>query len=107
MIMATIITKKNFDDVVLKSDKPVLIDFWAGWCGPCRMLAPTIDKLYDNYSDKAVIGKVDVDEENELAARFGVRSIPTVVLMKNGKIVEQVVGVRPYETFVQMLDKHI
>lgn len=105
--MATEITKNNFDSVVMQSDKPVLIDFWAAWCGPCRMLAPTIEKLHENYSNKAVIGKVNVDEENELAARFGVRSIPTVVLIKNGKVVEQAIGVRPYESFTQMLDKHV
>ncbi len=104
--MATEITKSNFESIVMQSDKPVLVDFWAAWCGPCRMLAPTIDKLYEDYSDKAVIGKVNVDEENELAARFGVRSIPTVVLFKNGKAVEQVVGVRPYESFTQILDKY-
>lgn len=107
MNMATHITKSNFESVVMKADKPVLIDFWAEWCGPCRMLGPTIEKLAENYSDKAVIGKVNVDEENELAYRYGVRSIPTVVLIKNGKVVDQTVGVRSYETFVQMLDKHV
>ena len=90
----------------MKSDKPVLIDFWAEWCGPCRMLTPVIEKLSENFSDKAVIGKVNVDEENQLASKFGIRSIPTVILMKNGKVVDQAVGVRPYEAYVQMLDSN-
>jgi len=105
--MAREISKGNFDSVVLNSDKPVLIDFWAQWCGPCRMVAPTIEKLAIDYEGKAVVGKVNVDEENDLAYKYGVRSIPTVVVIKNGKVVEQLVGVRPYESYAQALDKHI
>ncbi len=97
-----IITKNNFEDEVLKSDKPVLIDFWATWCGPCRMLAPVIEEIAKERSDVKV-GKVNVDDEGELATAFGVSSIPTVVLMKDGKVVSQSVGYRPKEQLLEML----
>lgn len=96
------ITKNNFQKEVLDSDKPVLIDFWATWCGPCRMLAPVIEELANERTDIKV-GKVNVDDEGELASAFGVESIPTVVLMKNGKVVAQSVGYRPKEQLLDML----
>ena len=105
--MATQISKDNFDSIVMKSDKPVLIDFWAQWCGPCRMLTPVMEKLSGQYNGKAVIGKINVDEQNELASAFGVRSIPTVVLMKNGKVVDRAVGVRPYQDYEKMINSNM
>lgn len=97
------ITKDNFEQEVLKSDKPVLIDFWAPWCGPCRMLSPTIAEIAEEYKDKVKVGKVNVDEEGELAAMFRVSSIPLLVVMKNGKVVNSAVGVRPKSQILKML----
>ena len=97
------ITKENFEREVLQSDKPVLIDFWASWCGPCRMLSPTISEIAEEYKDKVKVGKVNVDEEEELAAMFRVSSIPLLVVMKDGKVVNSAVGVRPKEQIVGML----
>ena len=97
------ITKDNFEQEVLNSDKPVLIDFWAPWCGPCRMLSPTISEIAEEYKDKVKVGKVNVDEEEELAAMFGVSSIPLLVVMKNGKVVNSSVGVRPKDQIVKMI----
>ncbi|MBQ4428701.1 MAG: thioredoxin [Clostridia bacterium] len=100
--MVNVITKENFTAEVMESDKPVLIDFWASWCGPCRMLSPVIDKIAEECTNIKVC-KVNVDEQGELAQRFGVMSIPTVVAMKDGKIVNQSVGVRPKEAILAML----
>ncbi len=100
--MVKVITNENFKTEVLESDKPVLIDFWASWCGPCRMLSPVIDKIAEERADIKVC-KVNVDEQGELAQRFSVMSIPTVVAMKDGKIVNQSVGVRPKEAILAML----
>lgn len=97
------ITSENFEREVLKSDKPVLIDFWAPWCGPCRMLSPTISEIAEEYKDKVKVGKVNVDEEAELAAMFRVSSIPLLVVMKNGKVVNSAVGVRPKSQILKML----
>ena len=97
------ITSENFEREVLKSDKPVLIDFWAPWCGPCRMLSPTIAEIAEEYKDKVKVGKVNVDEEGELAAMFRVSSIPLLVVMKNGKVVNSSVGVRPKSQILKML----
>ncbi len=103
--MAVTVTAANFDEVVLKSDKPVLLDFWAVWCGPCRMVAPTVEKLASAYEGKAVIGKVNVDEEMALAERFKVMSIPTLYVLKGGQVVDRAIGARPYEDLAAMLDK--
>ncbi len=98
------ITNKNFDQEVLASDKPVLVDFWATWCGPCRMLAPIIEEIAESRSDVKV-GKVNVDEEGELAVRFGIASIPTVMVFKNGDIAAQAVGYRPRAEIEALLEK--
>ena len=97
------ITKENFEAEVMNSDRPVLIDFWAPWCGPCRMLSPTIAEIAEEYGDKVKVCKVNVDEQGELASTFGVMSIPTLVVIKEGKVVNSVTGVRPKEQIVGML----
>lgn len=97
------ITRENFENEVMKSDIPVLIDFWAPWCGPCRMMGPIIEQLADEYEGKAKVGKVNVDEEGELSQAFGVMSIPTIVLVKDGKVVRQAVGARPKAEVEAML----
>ncbi len=97
------ITKENYDAEVLASDKTVLLDFWASWCGPCRMLSPTVDAIAEERPDIKV-GKVNVDEQNELAAQFGIMSIPTLVVIKNGQIVTQSAGVQPKAAILAMLD---
>ena len=96
------INKSNFQNEVLNSEKPVLLDFWAPWCGPCRMVSPVVDEIASERGDIKV-GKVNVDEQPELAAQFGVMSIPTLVVMKNGKIANQVTGARPKAQILAML----
>ena len=97
------ITIENFENEVMKSNIPVLIDFWAPWCGPCRMMGPIIEQLAEEYEGKAKVGKVNVDEEGELSQAFGVMSIPTIVLIKDGKVVKQAVGARPKAEVEAML----
>ncbi len=98
-----IVTKENFENTVLKSDIPVLIDFWAGWCGPCRMLSPVVSEIAEEYDGKVRVCKVNVDEEPELASAFQVSSIPLLVVMKDGKVTASAVGVRPKAQIVSML----
>ena len=102
--MALEITDANFEEVVLKSDKPVLVDFWAAWCGPCRMVGPVIEEISNDYSEKAVVGKVDIDSNQEYAAKYGVRNIPTVLVFHNGEVVARQVGVAPKETYTEAID---
>ena len=97
--MALEITDKNFEEKVLKSDKPVIVDFWAAWCGPCRMVGPIIDEISDDYEGKAVVGKLDVDQHQEYAAKYGVRNIPTVLLFDKGEVVGRQVGVAPKKAY--------
>ena len=104
--MAKNITLDNFKSVI-ESDKPVLLDFWATWCAPCRMLGPSIDQLSEQYKETAVVGKVNIDEQRELAEHFGVMSIPSVFVIKNGKVVDNAVGVRPKKYSEDVLDKAI
>ena len=102
--MALEITDATFDNIVLQSDIPVLVDFWAAWCGPCRMVGPIIDELSNEYDGKAVVGKVDVDSNQEFAAKYGVRNIPTVLLFKNGELVDRKVGVSPKQVYSDAID---
>lgn len=97
---------KEFDEL-LSTEKYVLVDFWATWCAPCRMIAPVIEKLADQYDGKITVAKVDVDQQQELSIRYGIQSIPTVVLYKNGKIEAKEIGVKPLNSFTRMLDSHI
>lgn len=102
--MALAITDATFDEVVLQSDKPVVVDFWAAWCGPCRMVGPVIDEVAAEYEGKAVVGKVDVDANQEFAAKYGVRNIPTVLIFQNGEVVGRQVGVAPKDTYTKAID---
>ncbi len=101
------VDQKNFQNDVLKSDKPVLIDFWASWCGPCRMVAPVLDELADELDGKVKIAKVNVDENQDLAMQFRVSSIPAFILFKNGEVVERAAGAMPKAMFKNLLAQHI
>lgn len=105
--MALEITDANFDEVVLKSDKPVLIDFWAEWCGPCRMVGPIVEELANEYSEKAVVGKLNVDHNPQTAAKLGIRSIPTLLFFKGGEIVDRQVGAVPKDILAGKLQNQI
>ena len=102
--MAIEITDANFEELVVKSDKPVMIDFWAVWCGPCRMIAPIVEEMSGEYEGKAVIGKVDVDSNPGVAMKYGIRNIPTVIFVKGGEVVDKQVGAAPKKNFVDKLD---
>lgn len=98
------ITDDNFETEVLKSEHPVLIDFWAAWCGPCRMIAPIVEELVTEYEGKAKIGKLDVDDNQETAIKYGVRSIPTLLIFKDGKVKDTIIGAVPKGQIVQKLN---
>lgn len=101
------ITDGNFDQMVLKSDRPVIIDFWAAWCGPCRALAPIVDEVAKQYQGKILVGKMDVDKNTATPQRYGVRGIPTLLVFKGGQVREQIVGYVPKETIEKALDKNL
>ena len=97
------ITSENFDRTVMQSENTVLIDFWAGWCGPCRMLAPIIDEIAEEYADTVTVGKINVDEQPQLAAAFGVESIPTLIAFKNGVPLGALVGLQTKESVIDLI----
>ncbi len=106
MAKALEITDANFEEVI-NTDQPVLVDFWAEWCGPCKMIGPVVEELAEDFEGKAVIGKVNVDENPETAAKFGIRSIPTLLVIKGGEIVEKQIGAVPKATLAGKLDAHV
>ena len=105
--MALEITDQSFQEVVLASDKPVLVDFWAAWCGPCRMLGPIVEELASDFDGKAVVGKVDVDNNQNISMEYGIRNIPTLLIFKNGEVVDKLVGVSPKEVIAEKLASHM
>lgn len=102
--MALELTDSNFEEQVLKSDKPVLVDFWAEWCGPCKMVGPIVNEIADDYQGKVVVGKLDVDNNQEVTQQFGIRNIPTILFFKNGEVVDKQVGAVPKSSLVAKLD---
>lgn len=103
--MAVEFTDSNFEETAVKSDKPVIVDFWAEWCGPCRMVAPIIEELAADYEGKAVIGKVNVDNNNEISAKYGIRNIPTILFLKNGEVMDKQVGAVQKAVLAEKLEK--
>jgi len=105
--MALQITDSNFDELVLNSDKPVLVDFWAEWCGPCRVVGPIVEELSKDYEGRAVVGKVDVDNNPNISMKYGIRNIPTLLVFKNGEIVDKQVGAVPKTVLAQKLNAQL
>lgn len=105
--MAQELTDSNFDEKVLKADQPVIVDFWAEWCGPCRMVGPIVEEIGSEYEGKAMVGKVDVDNNPGVAAKFGIRNIPTILFFKNGEVVDKQVGAVPKQVLVSKLESHL
>ncbi len=103
--MAIEVTDATFEELVLKSDKPVFVDFWAVWCGPCRMIHPIMDQISEEYEGKAIVAKMDIDKERKFAGDYGVRNIPTVILFKDGEVFSKQVGVAPKATYTTKLDE--
>ncbi len=102
--MAIEITDQNFDEIVLKSEKLVIVDFWAEWCGPCRMVGPIVEEIGNDFADKVIVGKLDVDSNPGVTAKFGIRNIPTVLFFKNGEIVDKQIGAVPKSNLVNKLE---
>jgi thioredoxin 1 len=102
-----VFTDQNFESEVLKSDKPVLVDFWAEWCGPCRLIAPSVEALAEEYASRAKVGKLNVDENQSVTARYRIQGIPTLLVFKNGEVQEQYVGVTSKDVIVKMLERHL
>ncbi len=102
--MALEITDSNFAEVAMNSDKPVMIDFWAEWCGPCRMVSPIVEEMANDYDGKAVIGKVNVDENPDISAKFGIRNIPTILFLKGGQVVDKSVGAVPKNVLTEKME---
>ncbi len=105
--MAVEFTSSNFQNEVLSSDKPVLVDFWAEWCGPCKMIGPVVEEIHNEYLGKAVIGKLNVDENPDIAMNYSVRSIPTLLIFKGGVIVDKIVGAVPKSQLTKQLESHL
>ncbi len=103
--MALELTDANFEELAVNSDKPVVVDFWAEWCGPCRMVAPVVEELSKDYEGRAIVGKVDVDTNNEVSAKYGIRNIPTILFLKNGEVVDKQVGAAPKAALAEKLEK--
>ena len=102
-----VFTDVNFEEEVLKSDRPVLVDFWAEWCAPCRMMAPAVDAVAREYAERAKVGKVNVDENQSVASRYNIRGIPTLLLFNRGQVQEQIKGATSKDAIVKMLEKHL
>ena len=100
-------TSENFNSEVIESDTPVLVDFWAEWCGPCRVIAPVVDEIATEYLQKVKVGKLNVDNENQIASQYGVRSIPALLIFKNGAVANQIVGAVPKNKITEILDSVI
>lgn len=105
--MALEITDQSFQETVLNSDKPVLVDFWAVWCGPCRMLGPIVEEVAADFDGRAIVGKVDVDNNQQVSVDYGIRNIPTILIFKNGEVVDKIVGVASKEVITEKLSAHL
>ena len=105
--MALELTDSNFEIEALNSDKPVMVDFWAEWCGPCRMVGPIVEEVANEYADKAIVGKLNVDHNPGVAQKYGIRSIPTILFFKNGEVVDRQVGAVPKAALVKKLEAHM